>query len=90
MIRSTSGSGSWLVPLADLRRTAHELPPEIAMSAPLAVPSIRATLRGDLADRVAEATAHELVEQVRLRATEHFAEGAQPMAERRDPNFAGR
>ena len=63
---------------------------EIARSAPLAVRSIRATLRGDLADRVEAATAHEAAEQARLQATADFAEGIRAMAERRLPDFGGR
>ncbi len=59
----------------------------IASAAPLAVESIRATLRGDLADRVAVATEHELAEQLRLRKTNDFAEGVRAMAERRTARF---
>ena len=68
----------------------QKLAAEIAASAPLAVRSIRATLRGDLADRVAAATDHELAEQERLRATADFAEGTRAMAARRLPRFEGR
>ncbi|CAB5130561.1 unannotated protein [freshwater metagenome] len=60
---------------------------EIAAAAPLAVESIRATLRGDIADRVRLATAHEMAEQMRLRQTKDFTEGAKAMAERRTPHF---
>jgi enoyl-CoA hydratase/carnithine racemase len=84
------GLADRLAPLDEIRAAAHDLAREIAMSAPLAVQSIRATLRGDLADQVAAATAHELTEQVRLRATEDFAEGTRAMAERRSPVFRGR
>lgn len=59
----------------------------IASAAPLAVESIRATLRGDLADRVAVATEHELAEQLRLRKTNDFAEGVRATAERRTARF---
>jgi 2-(1,2-epoxy-1,2-dihydrophenyl)acetyl-CoA isomerase len=78
-----------LVPLEDLLPVAHDLAAEIAGSAPLAVRSIRATLRGDLADRVAAATDHEMAEQERLRHTLDFREGTRAMAERRTPNFTG-
>lgn len=83
------GLADRLSSLDELRAAAHELANEIAISAPLAVRSIRATLRGDLADRVKAGTDHELAEQVRLRATADFAEGTAAMAERRPPNFTG-
>ena len=79
-----------LVALDELGATARGFAAEIAASAPLAVQSIRLTLRGDLADRIVAATDHELAEQQRLRQTEDFAEGTRAMAERRSPNFLGR
>jgi len=85
----TLGLVDRLVPLGELRAAAHALALEIARSAPLAVRSIRATLRGDLADRVEAATAHEASEQARLGSTADFAEGTRAMAERRLPNFTG-
>ncbi len=84
------GLADRLVPLDRLQATAHAFALEIARSAPLAVRSIRATLRGDLAARVEAATAHELIEQTRLQATADFAEGTTAMAERRLPDFGGR
>ena len=83
------GLADRLVPLDELDATAHGLAAEIAGSAPLAVRSIRATLRGDLADRIAAATDHEMAEQERLRRTPDFREGTRAMAERRPPNFTG-
>lgn len=83
------GLADRLAPLDELRSVAHDLAREIAMSAPLAVQSIRRTLRGDLADRVEAATAHEAAEQARLRATADFAEGTTAMAARRPPEFRG-
>jgi enoyl-CoA hydratase/carnithine racemase len=74
---------------ASLRQRAHDLAREIAENAPLAVKSVRATLRGDLADAVAEATEHELKEQQWLRATEDAQEGIRAVAERRPGNFKG-
>jgi len=47
-------------------------------------------MRAGLADRVRQATHHELGEHNRLRVTEDFKEGVKAMAERRGPNFAGR
>lgn len=84
------GLADQLVALADLRAAAHGFAIEIAGSAPLAVRSIRRTLRGDLADRVAAATTHEADEQQRLRRTSDFAEGTAAMAARRAPEFRGR
>lgn len=78
-----------LVSLQELRPAARRLAGEIAAAAPLAVRSIRATMRGDLADEVARITRHEDAEQMRLRATDDFAEGTRASLERRDPNFTG-
>lgn len=76
-----------LVPLENLRAEATAFAAEIAKSAPLAIRSIRDTMRGDLADAVRAATDHEKVEQDRLRTTNDWTEGVRAMAERRDPNF---
>jgi 2-(1,2-epoxy-1,2-dihydrophenyl)acetyl-CoA isomerase len=70
-----------------IRDTAHGLAAEIAASAPLAVSSIRRTMRGDLPDRVREAVDRESDEQFRLRATKDFVEGIAANAERRVPSF---
>ena len=53
------GLADGLVARNKIRCAAHGMAREIAMSAPLAVRSIRATLRGDLADQVEAAVAHE-------------------------------
>ena len=76
-----------VVPLAALESASNDFVSEIAESAPLAVESIRATLRSDLADRIVTATSHEMAEQDRLRHTADFAEGTRAMAERRRPRF---
>ena len=78
-----------LAPLEELRATASELAREIALSAPLAVRSIRETLRGDLPERIRAATDRERVEQERLQKTKDFREGIRAMGERRTPNFSG-
>ncbi|MEL0194036.1 MAG: enoyl-CoA hydratase/isomerase family protein [Acidimicrobiaceae bacterium] len=84
------GMADRLSSLDDLRSSAHSLAREIAISAPLAVQSIRKTLRGALADEVAAATDHEGREQAWLRNTSDFNEGTAAMAERREPRFTGK
>jgi 2-(1,2-epoxy-1,2-dihydrophenyl)acetyl-CoA isomerase len=79
-----------LAPLADLRDQAHAFALEIAGSGPLAIESIRATMRADLAERIRQATARERAEQERLQATADFREGTRAMAERRAPRFERR
>jgi enoyl-CoA hydratase/carnithine racemase len=73
-----------------LRDKAREVAMEIAESGPLAVRSIRRTMRRGLADRIRVATDHELVEQDWLRTTDDFKEGIASTAERRTPRFVGR
>ena len=83
------GLADQLVPQNEVREAAQALAAEVALSGPLAVQSIRATLRSGLADAVVQATEHELAEQSRLRKTTDFREGIKAMAERRLPNFTG-
>ena len=79
-----------LVEAGAVRNAAHALAADIAASAPLAVRSIRATMRGDLAARFRLAPAREAAEQERLRTTRDFVEGVRATAERRPPRFEGR
>ena len=83
------GLADELVDLADVRNRALALATEIAQSAPLAVQSIRATLRRGLAEAVREATDHELAEQSRLRQTDDHREGVAAVAERRTADVKG-
>lgn len=69
---------------------ARALATEIAISAPLAVRSIRATMRGHLADAVRVATDHEKAEQAVHQATADMIEGVRADLERRLPRFEGR
>jgi enoyl-CoA hydratase/carnithine racemase len=84
------GLADHLVPIEQLRDQARQVAMEIAESGPLAVRSIRRTMRRGLADRLRMATDHELVEQDWLRNTEDFKEGIASTAERRTPKFLGR
>lgn len=71
----------------DVRPAALDLANAIARNGPLAVRSVRATLRGDLAADVERAMAHERAEQERLSATSDFREGVTATAERRAAHF---
>jgi len=83
------GLADVLVPQSDVRAAALKFAAEIAENSPLGLIATRATMRGDLADRVLRATEHELVEQTRLRKTADFKEGVAAVAERRLPLFSG-
>jgi enoyl-CoA hydratase/carnithine racemase len=76
-----------LVATSEIESAACALASEIASSAPLAVESIRATLRNGIADQVAQATQREMAEQTRLKATADFAEGTTAVAQRRPAEF---
>lgn len=84
------GLASVLVPLAEVRTAAMRLAAEIAENSPLGLIATRASLRGDLAERVRAATENELKQQTLLRRTQDFHEGVKAVAERRVPDFRGR
>lgn len=81
------GLADLLVGDEDVRGAAEGLATEIAANAPLALRSIRATLRDGLADRVRDATAHEAREQAVLSRTSDAAEGISAVGERRPGRF---
>ena len=84
------GLADQIVDQSDLRNAARALAMEIAENAPLAVVSVRATVRQGLADKIAAATEHELKEQQWLRGTEDSDEGIRAVSERRPGNFKGK
>ena len=77
-----------LVPAEQVRERAMALAQEIAISSPRAVQSTRATIRGDMVEKIRSAVARESSEQTWQFKTPDFKEGVAAMAERRDPNFA--
>ena len=79
-----------LVPLDRVRDEAHALALEIATSAPLAIRSIRVTMRGHLVEQARAAFERERSEQDRLRRTADWKEGVKATSERRPPEFTGR
>ncbi|GAA4587532.1 enoyl-CoA hydratase/carnithine racemase [Actinoplanes octamycinicus] len=94
--RRVGGEEAHRIGLADrlaepgrVRETARGLALEIAAAAPLAVRSMRATLRGELAGRVRGALDHELAEQKVHWATKDSAEGIAASLARRPPVFTG-
>ncbi len=95
--RRIGGEEAYRIGLADvltdqenLREEAIKLAAEIAENAPLAVQSVRATMRAGLAEAVKRQTDHENAEQFRLQGTEDHKEGVRAVAERRPGRFLGR
>ena len=94
--RRIAGAEAVAIGLADLlvaqdqvRAEAARLAREIAISAPLAVQSTRATLRAGLVEQIRLAVARESAEQNAQFKTTDFKEGVAAMAERREPRFTG-
>jgi len=73
----------------DVRAGARVLATELAGSAPLAVRSIRRTLRAELVDGFGAMVDHERAQQLRLFETADFREGIAAAADRRPPEFHG-
>jgi 2-(1,2-epoxy-1,2-dihydrophenyl)acetyl-CoA isomerase len=78
-----------LVGVEDLIPAATAYARTLAGAGPLALRSIRATLRQGLVDRLRLAMDHECAEQERLRSSADFAEGLAASGERREPRFTG-
>ena len=83
------GLADVLVAQDQVRAEAAKLAREIAISAPLAVQSTRATLRAGLVEQIRLAVARESAEQNAQFKTADFKEGVAAMAERREPQFKG-
>lgn len=73
----------------DVRDVAVSMAREIASSAPLAVRSIRRTMRAELLVAVKVAVEREAQEQVQLQQTADWSEGVRASMERRTPVFRG-
>jgi enoyl-CoA hydratase/carnithine racemase len=76
-----------LVPQDQVRDEAINYAREIAENAPLALITVRAALRGDLAEQVRIATAQESRDQFMCQQTNDHKEGVKAVAERRVGNF---
>lgn len=94
--RRIGGEEACAIGLADLlvtpdqvRAQAIALAREIAVSAPIAVLSTRATLRAGLVGQIRRAVARESAEQNAHFKTADFREGVAAMAARREPRFKG-
>ena len=92
--RRVTGEEAYKIGLADkfcskekITEEAEQLAMEIASSAPMAVESIRSTLRGNLADQIEQIVDWELSEQVRLQKTEDFKAGIAASLSRETPQF---
>jgi 2-(1,2-epoxy-1,2-dihydrophenyl)acetyl-CoA isomerase len=72
-----------------LRDAAHAFAARIAASAPLAIRSIRATMRGPLVAQLRAAMARERAEQERLMSTSDWREGLAAVRDRRPASFTG-
>lgn len=79
----------YLVSKDDIRLRAHALVQELAEAAPLALMSIKETMRAPHLTLMNAALARENAEQARLRETRDFAEGIAANAARRSPIFLG-
>ncbi len=81
------GLSDGLVAQDVVRAEAHALAAEIASSAPLALRSIRATMRAGMVERFRVASEHEAIEQEWLQSTSDWTEGVRAASEGRPPQF---
>lgn len=79
-----------LVDDADIYSAARQWATELASAAPIAVRSLKATLRSDLADQVERILDHELIEQTRHWQTEDCQRGIEASLDRRTAEFVNR
>jgi enoyl-CoA hydratase/carnithine racemase len=84
------GLADRLVATDVLRAQARAFAAEIAACAPLAVRSIRETIRGPLAERARDAMRRERSEQEKLMRTADWREGVAAVSERRPAYFTAR
>jgi 2-(1,2-epoxy-1,2-dihydrophenyl)acetyl-CoA isomerase len=94
--RRVGGEEAVAIGLADelaepdqVREQAHAFAARIAASAPLAIASIRQTMRAPLISQVRSAMTRERAEQERLWQTSDWREGLAAVRERRPANFTG-
>lgn len=85
----TMGLADALAESDEVRDRAHAFAARIAASAPLAIRSIRATMRGSLAEQARSAMARERAEQERLMRTTDWREGLAAVRDRRPAHFTG-
>lgn len=83
------GLADVLIAHGEVRDEAARLAREIAVSAPIAVQSTRASLRQGLVEQIRSAVARESSEQNAHFKTADFSEGVAAMAQRREPRFRG-
>jgi 2-(1,2-epoxy-1,2-dihydrophenyl)acetyl-CoA isomerase len=83
------GLADQLAEPAQLRASAHALAARIAASAPLAVRSIRETMRARLMAQARAAMTRERAEQERLMQTSDWREGLAAVRDRRTARFTG-
>ncbi len=79
-----------LVPKDQVLQRALDLAQDIALSAPMALESVRATMRQGLVEQLRAAVIRESSEQYQQFKTEDFKEGVRAMTERRPPQFQRR